>query len=521
MRPVIKRLICGGKAKGVTLIAVTLLCACLPHEAGKRGDNSNNLNADRSTTSLNAAQLHQISNRIQKYLTDRFNQSQSALSASDATCANPAAATAKAYALLAAGREQDCMTFVRQCESQGVDSLGKGRLLSAGAQCAWKARAYDETYRLYSLAVDPAKYRSDSTYSQRVFDFARFVEIVSYKTPNETSPERTAQKIFALGFNATKREEFTAPYSLLKASVSGSSNVFDKDAAGFDFDTYIAGKISGAADEISDFYTYLLFSVMASSDSRNRDALKLLGDALAQNRLKTLPYHQLHGLFIRSYTSLYKQTSSGLIPNPDPNVQGQLQVNNVGLYEAQRLYFCLLTVFQSQIQPAGIPKLFELRSYSAKTNANKNMLPADQNGRTSLDAVESEFESGAKNIDESIVAAKVLDTDEGLADVRTFIGYMYHLKGDLDQAEEYYYNAHKVCQYYNRAHDGLRAIRFKTANAALPQAGEQKQKFLSTAVAAPEKTSTYLANYNILTGRTEKDVADVTLFLRTIHQYSS
>jgi hypothetical protein len=93
--------------------------------------------------------------------------------------------------------------------------------------------------------------------------------------------------------------------------------------------------------------------------------------------------------------------------------------------------------------------------------------------------IKQDYMLGVSSRSDALTAALAVDKKTpGKADVLTFIGSLYMLDGDDATAEKYYFDAHKACPYYNRAHWGLVNVMRRKRNAAASDfAALQKQMY--------------------------------------------
>jgi hypothetical protein len=496
--------------KGIAVfILLGTLSACLPYGIGKKDSGDSHLSVDRSEASLSAQDLYNISVEVRTFLTNRFKQAESKLDAQFASCSNPEQMANHAFALLAFGREQECLQAVNKCMSE-VSGKGRGRIAYAGGTCAWRAGNYSLAYDMYRESTKKDLYGSDPDYLMRVFEFARFVEVISFKVQGSFKPERTAKEIFALGFSSGDRNSFNEMYSLVRAAITSNSNVFEPATPSQTLKNFMEARINSSIADFSDYLRVLYFGIL-SGDYRQRDALVALRGWIAKGDLLSLPYHLLHRIFIYSYSNLYIQPDQAYI-QLDPNVGQAYLIDNVGLYTAKEIFDAYMPYSNAKY---GLPESQNFYAYdqiAIPEICGSKLL--DGAGQSALAEIASAFEAGNITPAEAINRAVALDKNGPKADLKTFLGNMYHLDGRLEDAEEQYLMAREACRYYNRGHGGLNRLRVQKVNESLPEYSQLKKTFIAKAGGSePTAMPRYIVNYNQLDAEKRKLIqASLSLF---------
>lgn len=369
--------------------------------------------APSTSSAVYDPELERLSRVFSSALADQFGDATAVTEAGRFACRGPGFSAIHLRALRTQGAFEECATLAESCGGEPLSAVGE--LLFEGARCAAAADQFDRAYRLYDLVTGPDQ-ASSPDFQGRVYRFARFALFTQYQDQARgivvRNPAWAGSPELVLGTMEYLAQGFTRRAS--PTAIEAEVMQWTRDA---DPVLRQAAVLGWARHLAVNLY-------------RTRDAVHFLETFLPSLRSP-------EEWFSLVYWSLFRQKT----PNFEL-ARAPYEASLAGLHADSWLPISMNTYTYTQIATAACP---------GRVTGGPI---ADE-----YDAIKSAWLAGALSTDEALRSAQRLDrSSPGKADLLTLMGSLAEALGRDEEARALYWQAHLVCPFYDRSHDGLDAV---------------------------------------------------------------
>jgi hypothetical protein len=360
-----------------------------------------------------------------------------------------------------AGRFDDCANFASSCVSQETSP----RVIARGAACRATRFQFDQADQLYQAATD-AKYSNSPDYGDIVYNYAEFSMFWIH-------PEKV---LAILGLNKIwTSAEVTLFEALIKRVGKLDLGAITKTQV----DAFLEQQIAKSSGVTLGHLKMLRVNI-ADGDYRYVDAMKFLS--------QDAPSMQNPLLW---YDTAYRDIYFGM---NDQFAEARK------IYDVSDLYTNLYSTLPTEQNTYNYTEIY------GSVCTGHVMSGKEQ---TQFESFKSQIRSGAITSQQALAqAGDFAKKYSDRADVLTTYGGLLALSGQHAQAMQSYWQAHRLCRYYNRANWGLVLEKryFKFTSFPDYDSNAQKVERELGSRQIPQQIATYISDWNALDATTQRRV---------------
>ncbi len=349
----------------------------------------------------------------------------------------------------------ECVDLSQRCLRPGAYS---STAVISGSRCAKQINSMDVASALVDKAFSETKGPG-----RQLLGLMRILSL-------ESSPQTSSQaaKLFDELFPGRSRRDFLYFRSFREAVRGGNSQAF----MGKDLDGFVNELKSWVEPDVYALMRVWQASILGQGDYKNRDSLVLLETILRDGDLDKVSLSDLVNLVSLIYLNLFVQEEAGVLA-------------------ARSFYQAILPYTQPDF---FLPTSMNPFTYTEISTTVCKDTVSSGDLAVKLSAIEKDYYTGSASLDQTrIKIDDFLKTSPKLADGLTLKGSLDLRQDLLEEAKTSFWQAHQLCPYYSRAHQGLVFVKQLSLAKRRPKYAEEKAK-MSTPPANQNSAPIFASN---------------------------